>query len=214
MLSHTRCNCVCRIGDMNTGIHYVYFRPVKCSCVGRSDTSALPRVAPLTSMEKQCESQWRTSTGRPDWERVGESLRVSGILLRAYIVQLFLTAHPLLIMKPPLPGPLRKHVWILFLLTHGQIQTESKNDSIEALHPQPPPRWKKNERGGCSAEKVGTRQWHGIQRAGSGPAPISETLKRLLKKQHRAGRPGHIFVVPGGFNKVSLAWLKDSSGLQ
>lgn len=134
--------------------------------------------------------------GRPDRARVSESLRVSGILLRAYIAQLFLTAHPLLITEFP-PGPLRKHVWILFLLTRGQIQTESKNDSIEALHP---PSWKKNGGGRkCSAEKVGTRQWHDIQRASSssGPAPISETLKHLLKKQHRAGSPEHIFLPAG-----------------
>lgn len=70
---------------------------------------------------------------------------MSGILLQAYIPRLFLTTHPLLITEFP-PGPLRKHVWLLFLLTRGQIQTESKNDSIEAL--QPPLRKKKGGEGG------------------------------------------------------------------
>lgn len=62
------------------------------------------------------------------WERVGS------ILPCAYIPQLFLTTAPRLLQCFPL-GPLRKHVWLLFLLTRGQIQTESENDSIEALKP-------------------------------------------------------------------------------
>lgn len=125
--------------------------------------------------------QRRACTGRPGRARVSESLRVSGILLWAYIAQLFLTTRPLLITEFP-PGPLRKHVWLLFLLTRGQIQTESKNDSIEAL--RPPVGKRRGGRGTkgrekCFTEKVGTRQRHDIQRAGSRPAPISENLKHL-----------------------------------
>lgn len=59
---------------------------------------------PQTSMEKLCVSVRGGAgpfMGRPAWARVGESLRVSGILLWAYIAQLFLTAHPLLITAFP-----------------------------------------------------------------------------------------------------------------
>lgn len=75
---------------------------------------------------------------------------MSGILLRAYIAQLFLTTRPLLITQFP-PGPLRKHVWLLFLLARGQIQTESKNDSIEAL--QTPLEEKVRGEGGRGGER-------------------------------------------------------------
>lgn len=81
----------------------------------------------------------------PDWARGSESLRVSWILLCAYIPRLFLTTHPLAYYSVSPLRTLRKHVWLLFLLTCGQIQTESKNDSIEARRPLC---WKKNV-GGC-----------------------------------------------------------------
>ena len=55
-------------------------------------------------MEKHCVSARGSAwacMGRPDRVRVSESLRVSGILLLAYIAQLFLTTRPLLITAFP-----------------------------------------------------------------------------------------------------------------
>lgn len=93
-------------------------------------------------------------TGHPGWARVTESLRVSGNLLQAYIAQLFLTTRPLLITEFP-PGPLRKHVWLFFLLTWEQIQTESKNDT-EALRPLVG----KRREGKWEREKFYRKCWH------------------------------------------------------
>lgn len=177
----------------------------------------------LTSMEKQWVSvreQHRACTGRPGRARVSESLRVSGILLRAYIAQLFLTTRPLLITEFP-PGPLRKHVWLLFLLTRGQIQTESKNDSIEALWP---PVGKRRGGGGWRGERNVSQKR--LARANGMTftelalvllqfQKTSNICKKKTKKQHRDGidSPQHtsIGLPPRNIQKgfcSELAWLK------
>lgn len=62
--------------------------------------------------------------GRPARARVSESLRMSGLLVWAYIPQLFLTTHPLLITALPPPDHSGSTFGSFFLLTRGQIQTE------------------------------------------------------------------------------------------
>lgn len=155
------------------------------------------RCAPLTSMEKTV-SKWtlhRTSRlSEPQWEL--ESEWDPG-LLQAYIARLFLTTRPSLITEFP-PGPLRKHVWLGFLLTRGQIQTESKNDSIDSLQP-PPPRWKKKRRG-WGGQKCFRQGWHApwmwhskswLQSCSNFTKPQTGFLKKKKRQHEYEANPPH-----------------------
>lgn len=155
--------------------------------------------APLTSMEKTVSKWTLHRTSRlSEPQRELESEWDPG-LLRAYIARLFLTTRPSLITEFP-PGPLRKHVWLGFLLTHGQIQTESKNDSIDSLQPPPPSSSVGKRRGGvggggrqkCFTDKAGTCHGCDIQRAGFSPAPISQNLKQASKKKKKKKKAARI----------------------
>lgn len=144
-------------------------------------------------------------TGHPGWARVTESLRVSGNLLQAYIAQLFLTTRPLLITEFP-PGPLRKHVWLFFLLTWDQIQTESKNDT-EALRPLVGKR-----RGGkWEREKFYRKCWHApvVWHLKSWPKSCSNLKKtsNVFTKGDKADGPEHTLVPPEEHSRRFLLWI-------
>lgn len=165
------------INLMYTGIHHVYVSSVSASSLWTHQLNLMySDVSGKTAWEskKQRRTCWTSWLNKSQWEFQTDWDPALGLY------------SPVIFNRPPLayytafpPETFRKHVQLLFLLTCSQIQTESKNDSIEALQPPLPPRYislslllEKKQ-----GEKCLVKSWHAPKewhRLGSCPTLVSE----------------------------------------
>lgn len=127
------------------------------------DTSSRPHVAHAVNFHgktvSKCEREAAAGLHGTSWLSPSQTESESewDPASRLYSPVIFKPPPLCLLQSCPPSRPLRKHVWLLFLLTCGQIQTESKNDSIEA--PQPPC-WKKKKKVMVGGEMFSRKVWH------------------------------------------------------